>query len=58
MEELRNKIINAINESKLPVDCIYYLIKDVYREVADLYQLSMQKQEKEVQQEEPITKVE
>ena len=43
MEELRQKIVETINQSKLPADCIYYLIKDIYREISDAYFSQMAK---------------
>lgn len=37
MEELRQTIIAAINESRLPAEGVYYIIKDVYRDVESSY---------------------
>ena len=33
MEELKQKIINLCNESQLPLECIYFVVKDVWRDV-------------------------
>ena len=37
MEELRKKIAQDVNESKLPLDCIYYLLKDLFRDIEMQY---------------------
>lgn len=37
MEEFRNQLIQVINKCGLSFDCIYYIIKDVYREISDGY---------------------
>ena len=37
MEELRLKLIQAINESKLAPEPLLFVIKDVYRDVLDAY---------------------
>lgn len=38
MEELRKQLVNIINNTQLPVEAIYYVVKDVFREVDDVYQ--------------------
>ena len=38
MEELRQKFINMINESGLPLEAIVFVIRDVYREVNETFQ--------------------
>lgn len=37
MEELKNAIMNVINASPLPLDCKYYIIKDIYITVDRVY---------------------
>ena len=44
MEELRDKLINMINECDLPIEGIYYIFKDVFRELSDQYSVVLQKQ--------------
>ena len=44
MEELRDKLINIINECNLPIEGIYYIFKDVFRELSDQYSVVLQKQ--------------
>ena len=46
MEQLKNKLLQVVNESGLPLDAIYYVCKDFFRDVDDTYQqfLSKQKQ--------------
>ena len=38
MEELRQKFINMINESGLPLEYIVFVIRDVYRDVNETFQ--------------------
>ena len=52
MEELRDKLINMINECDLP---IYYIFKDVFRELSDQYSVVLQKQRQEKTSQEEIT---
>ena len=47
MEELRDKLINMINECDLPIEGIYYIYKDVFRELSDQYSVVLQKQRQE-----------
>lgn len=47
MEDLRNKLINIINECNLPIEGIYYIFKDVFRELSDQYSVILQKQKQE-----------
>ena len=37
MEELRQKFINMINESGLPLEAIVFVIRDVYRDVNETF---------------------
>lgn len=37
MEELRKQLVELINNSQLPFEATYYVVKDVFREVADVY---------------------
>lgn len=53
MEELRDELINIINECNLPIEGIYYIFKDVFRELSDQYSVVLQKQrQKEILQKE------
>ena len=55
MEELRDKLINTINECNLPIEGIYYIFKDVFRELSDQYSIVLQKQKQEKNSQEEIT---
>lgn len=55
MEELRDKLINMINECDLPIEGIYYIFKDVFRELSDQYSVVLQKQRQEKASQEGIT---
>ena len=37
MEEFRNNLFYLINNSQLSIDAVYYVFKDVYRELDDTY---------------------
>ena len=37
MEELKQNLIKIINESRLSAEAVYYIVKDVYRDVEDCY---------------------
>lgn len=37
MEELRLKLIEACNSSRLNPEALYFVVKDVYRDVTDIY---------------------
>ena len=43
MEKLRNELIKLINESKMGIDCIYYVYKDVFRDLTNEYEKALQK---------------
>lgn len=35
MEELKIKLVNLCNQSKLPLEALYFVVKDLYRDVED-----------------------
>lgn len=37
MEELRKQLMELINNSKLPAECIFYTFKDVFRDLQEQY---------------------
>lgn len=37
MEELKNKLLDDCNNSELPLEAIYYIVKDLFRDVSDTY---------------------
>lgn len=51
MEELKKQIIAAINNSKLPAEGVYYIVKDVYRDVEDSYYNYLKEKEAKAAQE-------
>lgn len=55
MEELRDRLINMINECNLPIEGIYYIFKDVFRELSDQYSIVLQKQRQEKTSQEEVT---
>ena len=46
LNDLKNNLINTINQSGIPVGVIYYLLKDILSEVTDSYKqtLAIEKQ--------------
>lgn len=62
MEELRKNIAKNINESNLSLECVYYILKDIFRDVEGEYikfiqqQEAMKKQEKENKMIDKLTK--
>lgn len=47
MEELRQKILDLCNESELPLEAIYFVVKDIWRDAeSTLLQLKQQEQAK------------
>lgn len=52
MEELRQQIINLCNNSKLPLEAVYFILKDIWRDAeATLRTLQEQAQQKEQKEE-------
>ena len=43
----RKQIENIINQSGLPIDAIYFVLKDVLAEVSEIYQKEMSKEDQE-----------
>lgn len=37
LKDLRDKVAAVINESGLPIDAVYYIIKDIYNEIDYIY---------------------
>lgn len=48
LREFRLNVEKAINESKLPIDAIYYVLKDVMNEVTNIYSNEIQKENAEM----------
>lgn len=46
MEQFRKKLVEFINGSDLPFDAKYYIIKDIYRDIFELYLKMLEEQEK------------
>lgn len=43
MEELKKELLKICNSSELPLEAIYYVVKDLYRDVDDVYRKTMEK---------------
>ena len=51
LEKLKKKIEEDIINSQLRIDCVYYVLKDVFRDISDTYNAYLI-QEKQTKQEE------
>ena len=38
MDELRQTIVTAVNNSNLPIDAVYYVMKDIWRDVYEMHE--------------------
>lgn len=44
MEQLKQQLLKLVNTSNLPLEAIYYVVKDFYRDVDDTYQQALYQQ--------------
>ena len=54
MEQLRLKLMQAVNESGLPLEAIYYVTKDFFRDIDEAYRRALiesQRQNQEIKEE-------
>lgn len=51
MEEFRKQLVDIINASELPFEATFYVVKDVFREINDVYKDMLEKQKEEVNKE-------
>ena len=58
MEQLKQKLLQTVNSSNLPLEAIYYVVKDFYRDVDDTYQqtLIQYRQQQQMMQEQGASK--
>lgn len=47
MEQLKQKLLDDCNNSGLPLEAIYYLVKDLFRDVSDTYEQVLEKERAE-----------
>lgn len=47
MEELKQKLIDLCNESGLPLEAIYFVVKDLFRDVDETLRKAQEAQPKE-----------
>lgn len=45
LENLKKKINEDIINSQLRIDCIYYVLKDVFRDISDAYSTYLAKEQ-------------
>lgn len=59
MEELKQKLLQVVNTSNLPLEAIYYIVKDLFRDVDDTYQRALrQEKQQQMMQEQEASKEE
>ena len=47
LQDLRQEITNLINQSNLPIDAVYYVMKDIMNEVVEIYNQQLQQEQAE-----------
>ena len=47
LNDFKQKIAEDINSSNLTIDAIYYVLKDIFNEVAMLYEQQLQREQSE-----------
>ena len=47
LEDLKRKISKDIVDSQIRIDCVYYVLKDIFREISDTYNQYLVAEEKE-----------
>lgn len=45
LRKFRRQIEDIINQSGLPIDAIYFVVKDIYAEITNIYSNEMQKED-------------
>lgn len=48
MNSLKEELVKAINDSQLSLECVYYVLKDLYRDIEKGYLTLLQQQKEEV----------
>lgn len=56
IEELKTKIVNIINESQLPVGVVKFIIKDLYNEINNIYEQTIEQEKLQQSKEVETTK--
>ena len=51
LNSLKEKISKIIIDSHLSIDAIYFVVKDIFKEVEQLYYLELQKENEKTQKE-------
>lgn len=50
MEQFKQQLLQLANSSQLPLEAIYYVVKDFYRDVDDAYKQALQQQVRAAQE--------
>lgn len=49
MEELKNKLIADCNKSQLPIEAVYFIVKDLWRDVEEAFAEYKRREAREAQ---------
>lgn len=52
MDELRKTIVTAVNNSQLPIDAIFYVMKDIWRDIYEMHENALKTKEETPAEEE------
>lgn len=52
LTDIRTKVIEILNNSQLPIDAIYYIMKDIMREIELVYNEALIKENNKLKEEE------
>lgn len=58
MEELKQQLAQIINDCGLPAECIYYIVKDIYRDIDMEYQRLLKAKREEAAKQAALSKAE
>lgn len=47
LRDFRKKVEDLINDSHLSVDCVYFVMKDIFKEVEEVYRFQSSKEDKQ-----------
>lgn len=57
-EQLKSSIKDMISSSELPISNIYYIIKDIYNDIALFYNQALEEEKKQLETKEEKDKIE
>ena len=58
LRDIRKQVENIINQSGLPIDCIYFLFKDIMNEIESIYNQEIMREDAEARSKDSETESE